>query len=104
MNYYTRTQLIERLRVGDDFIVALEEEHILMRDAPEEVHEEFSEIMLERARVAVNLVEELEVNLPGVAVIIRMRESMAEQRRTIESFMQRLLEAAGGGPNPRGRE
>ncbi|MCP4036060.1 MAG: hypothetical protein GY944_21135 [bacterium] len=104
MNYYTRTQLIERLRVGDDFIVALEEEHILIRDAPEEVHEEFSEIMLERARVAVNLVEELEVNLPGVAVIIRMRESMAEQRRTIESFMQRLLEAAGGGPNPRGRE
>ncbi len=104
MNYYTQTQLIERLRVGDDFIVALEEEHILIRDAPEEVHEEFSEIMLERARVAVNLVEELEVNLPGVAVIIRMRESMAEQRRTIESFMQRLLEAAGGGPNPRGRE
>jgi hypothetical protein len=73
--------------------IALEEEHILVRDAPGERSEEFSDIMLERARVAANLVEELDVNLPGVAVIVRMREAMAQQRRTIESFMQQLREA-----------
>ncbi len=94
MNYYTRTQLIGRLRVGDDFLIALEEEEIVTRDAPGNAAGEFSEIMFERARVAQNLVEELEVNLPGVAVIIRMREEMAQQRRAIDEFVARIRDAA----------
>jgi hypothetical protein len=95
MIYYTRTQLVEFLQVQEEFLIALEEEEIVRRDAPEEMAEEFSEVMLERARVAANLVEELEVNLPGVAVILRMREEMAGQRRTIEKFVIRLRRAAG---------
>ena len=90
MNYYTRRQMVEVLHVGDDFLISLEEEEIVTRDAPEDIAGEFSEIMLERVRVAANLVEELEVNLPGVAVIIRMREEMAGQRRAIEEFVIRL--------------
>jgi hypothetical protein len=85
---------MECLQVGDDFLIALEKEEIVTRDAPEDVVGEFSEIMFERARVAVNLIEELEVNLPGVAVIIRMREEMASQRRTIEEFVIRLRSSA----------
>ncbi len=96
MNYYTRRQLIERLQIGNEFLIALEEEHILVRDAPAERSEVFSDVMLERARVAANLVEELDINLPGVAVIVHMRESMAQQRRTIESFMQQLREGRPG--------
>ena len=34
--------------------------------------------MLERVRVAQNLVRDLDVNLPGVAIIIRMREDMSD--------------------------
>jgi hypothetical protein len=90
MNYYTRRQLVDVLQVGDDFLISLEEEEIVTRDAPDDIAGEFSEIMLERVRVAANLVEELEVNLPGVAVIIRMREEMAGQRRAIEKFVIRL--------------
>lgn len=90
MNYYTRRQLVDVLQVGDDFLISLEEEEIVTRDAPDDIAGEFSEIMLERVRVAANLVEELEVNLPGVAVIIRMREEMAGQRRAIEEFVIRL--------------
>jgi hypothetical protein len=90
MNYYTRRQLVEFLQVGDEFIVSLEQESIVERDAPESMDEEYSDIMLERVRVAANLVEELEVNLPGVAVILRMREEIAGQRRTIEEFVLRL--------------
>ncbi|MBW2293525.1 MAG: hypothetical protein JRG89_10940 [Deltaproteobacteria bacterium] len=90
MNYYTRRQLVDVLQVGDDFLISLEEEEIVTRDAPDDIAGEFSEIMFERVRVAANLVEELEVNLPGVAVIIRMREEMAGQRRAIEEFVIRL--------------
>jgi hypothetical protein len=90
MNYYTRRQLVVRLQVGQDFLIALEEEEIVIRDAPEGMAEDFSEIMFERARVALNLVEDLGVNLPGVAVIIRMREEMANQRYAVEEFVARL--------------
>ena len=93
MNYYTRRQLVEFLQVGDEFLVSLEQESIVERDAPESMDEEFSDIMFERVRVAANLVEELEVNLPGVAVILRMREEIAGQRRTIEEFVLRLRES-----------
>ena len=92
MNYYTRRHLVVRLENREEFLVALEEEEIVTRDAPEALVEEFSEVMLERARVALNLVEDLEVNLPGVAVILRMRDEMAQQRRTIEEFVARLRE------------
>jgi hypothetical protein len=94
MIYYSRRQLVEVLQVENDFLIALEEEEIVTRDAPESVAEEFSEIMFERARVAVNLVQDLEINLPGVAVILRMREEMAGQRRAIERFVVRLRESS----------
>ena len=93
MTYYTRRQLVEFLQVGDEFLISLEQESIVERDAPESMDEEYSDIMFERVRVAANLVEELEVNLPGVAVILRMREEIAGQRRTIEEFVLRLRES-----------
>ena len=95
MNYYSRSQIIEILQVGDDFLVALEEEQIVECDAPEDSAGDYSDIMFERARVAANLVEELEINLPGVAVIVRMREQMADQRRTIEHFLSELRATSG---------
>jgi hypothetical protein len=93
MKYYTRTQLIEVLKIGDDILLSLEEEEIVVCDAPEDVAEDFTEIMFERVRVAMNLMEELEVNLPGVAVILRMREDMAEQRRVIDALVEKLRQS-----------
>jgi hypothetical protein len=53
--------------------------------------------MLERARVAQNLVRGLEVNLPGVAVIVRLREEMVGLRRHMEDLLTQL----GQKPRPR---
>ena len=53
--------------------------------------------MLERARVAQNLVRGLEVNLPGVAVIVRLREEMVGLRRHMEDLLAQL------GQKPRAR-
>ena len=51
--------------------------------------------MLERARVAQNLVRDLDVNLPGVAVIVRMREQMAELRGHVKQLAQELTKRGG---------
>jgi hypothetical protein len=90
VNYYTRKQVVELLEIDEGFLVALELEEIVSRDAPAETAAEFSERMLERARVAQNLVTDLEVNLPGVAVIIRMREEMSGLRQRVAELTNEL--------------
>ncbi len=90
MSYYTRKQIVELLSVDDGFIVSLEQEEIITRDAPTEEPGEFSERMLERARVAHNLVRDLDVNLAGAAVIVRMREEMAGLRHRVEELLEEL--------------
>ena len=83
MKYFTRREIAVRLDLDEAFITALEEERILVTDAPAGAPGDYSSRMLERARVAHNLVVELEVNLPGVAVIVRMREQIAELRHHV---------------------
>jgi hypothetical protein len=48
--------------------------------------------MLERVRVAANLVNELEVNLAGVAIILRLREELSRTRRQLEQLARRMQE------------
>jgi hypothetical protein len=94
MTYYTRKQVIELLEIEDGFLVALEQEEVVSHDAPAGAGE-FSEQMLERARVAHTLVRDLDVNLPGVAVIVRLREEVSGLRRRLE---QVLAEKRRSGP------
>ena len=90
MIYYTRKQIVEILGIDDGFVVSLEREDIIRGDAPKDAPGEFSEQMLERARVAANLVGELEVNLPGAAIIVRMREEMADLRRQMAQLLEQF--------------
>jgi MerR family transcriptional regulator/heat shock protein HspR len=90
VNYYTRKQVVELLEIDEGFLVALEREEIVARDAPADAQAEFSERMLERARVAQNLVTDLEVNLPGVAVIVRMREEISTLRHRLAELTDEL--------------
>ena len=97
MRYYSRKQVIELLHVDEGFLISLEEEEIIRCDAPEDAGGEFSERMLERARVAHNLVAELDVNLPGAAVIVRMREELADMRRRMEELIAEVRRRGSGG-------
>ena len=92
MSYYSRKQVVQILEIEEVFLVSLEEEEVITVDAPENNPGDFSEKMLERARVADNLVHELDINLPGAAVIVRMREEMAELRHQVERFLEALQE------------
>ncbi|MDG2308764.1 MAG: chaperone modulator CbpM [Candidatus Binatia bacterium] len=91
MKYFTRIQVIELLAIEESFFIQLEQEEIVQIETEDdEAEERFSEIMLERARVADNLVHELDVNLAGVAVIIQMRENLADLRHQLETALTQL--------------
>jgi hypothetical protein len=87
VTFYTRKQVIELLEIDEGFLVSLEREEVVTRDAPDESQSDFSELMLERARVARTLMRDLEVNLPGVAVIVRLREEVSTLRRHLEQLL-----------------
>jgi hypothetical protein len=88
MSTYTRRQITELLEVDEGFVLTLEREEIIEPDVP--AGGEFSEQMLERVRVAHNLVTDLEVNLAGAAIIVRMREEMSAMRQKLEELLGEL--------------
>ncbi|MFQ5512937.1 MAG: chaperone modulator CbpM [Myxococcota bacterium] len=88
MRYYSRLEIVELLEIEADFLEELEQEEIIQRDAPPEAAGEFSGRMLERVRVASNLVHDLEVNLPGAAIIIRLREEISGMQHQIEDLLK----------------
>lgn len=95
MTTYTRTQILEILELEDGFLLALEKEEIVVADAGGSDH--YSERMLERARVAQTLVDELEVNIAGAAIILRLREEMAELRHEFADVLRELSRLRGKG-------
>ena len=90
MIFYSRKQLLELLEIDDGFVATLEREEIVFRDGPDAASGEYSDRMLERARVARTLMRDLEINLEGTAVIVRLREEIAGLHRERESLLARL--------------
>ncbi len=88
--YYTRTEIFEMLEVEAEFLVSLERESIISADAPPGSGGEFSAQMCERVRVAYNLTHDLEVNLAGAGIIVRMREEIVAGRRDLERVLLEL--------------
>jgi hypothetical protein len=88
VKYYTRAEILGMLPVDEAFLLLLEQEEIIWLDAPGAGSNAYSERMLERVRVSYNLVQDLDVNLAGAAVILALREQ-------IEELQQRLHELAG---------
>jgi len=78
MSGYTLHQICELLELDEGFAAELVREAVLVADAE---HGRFSADMFERARVAREMVLELEVNVAGAAVIVRMREELVDLRR-----------------------
>ncbi len=95
MTFYTRHQVVELLRIEEGFLERLEQEEVVEVDAPESAEGVFSERMLERARVADTLVRDLDVNLGGVAIIVRMREEIAELHHALGTALHTLRSERG---------
>ena len=87
MSTYSRSEIVQLLELDEGFLVSLEGEDIIRLDEPADAPTSYSEQMLERARVAHNLVTELEVNMAGAAIIVRMREDMSSLRLQLEDLV-----------------
>ncbi len=96
MRFYTRIEIVQLLEIDGGFLDALEREEIIAPDAAATEGGEFSEQMLERVRVAYNLVHDLDVNLPGVAIIVQMREDMSGLRHRLEGLLTELKGSSTG--------
>ena len=73
MSRYTLRQIADILGLDPGFLEELAREEILTPDVPDA---DYSDRMLERARVCHELVHELDVNLAGASVIVRLREEL----------------------------
>jgi len=99
MSFYTLRQIADILGLDPDFLDQLTREEILLPDAeagaagPELG---YSERMLERARVAHELVHELDVNLAGASVIVRLREEMVVLRQRVHVLAREVERTRGG--------
>jgi hypothetical protein len=90
MTVYTLREICQILEIDESFGFELERESIIAADEPAGGAVRYSARMLERARVAYHLVHDLDVNLAGAAVIVRLREEMVVLQRSVRDLAAEL--------------
>ncbi len=91
-DYYFRKQVIEIFEVDEDFLDTLEAEDLIHSIRIESVEEKvFLPDEVERIRIINNLVNDLEVNLPGVEVILEMRDNLIRIQRQFDQILETLV-------------
>jgi MerR family transcriptional regulator, heat shock protein HspR len=89
--YWTVTEVVKIFHVDERFLHELEEEEIICPVCKEHPPAKlFSSADLEKLRLTKILIEEMDVNLAGVEIILRMRQSMFEMRRQFDSILEDL--------------
>lgn len=100
--FWTISEVLEILQINDSFLASLEEEEIVCPICHEDSSAKlFSAGELEKVRLAKILVEEMEVNLPGVEVILRMRQNMIDMRRQFDAVLEDLARHLQDAPRRR---
>ena len=90
--HWTITEIVETFQVNETFIRDLEEDDIVCptcnKNDPGKL---FTPDEVEKLRLAKLLMEEMEVNRPGVEVILNMRQNMIEMRRQFDKILADLV-------------
>ena len=94
---WTITEVSEVFEVEERFLIELEDEEIICSvcngDPPTKL---YTSSELEKLRLVKILTEDMDVNLAGVEVILRMRQSMIEMRRQFDSILEDLAQELKG--------
>lgn len=89
--YFTTAEIMEMFQVDEDLIFRLEREEIICPECSgDDPLKHFSSSEIEKLRIARMLIEDMDVNLPGVEIILRMRESMISMRRQFDDILEDL--------------
>ena len=89
--FLTIEEVIEFFEVDERFLSELEEEELLCPLCSEETPDKlFPAEELEKLRLAKILVDDLGVNLPGVDIILRMRQTMFDMRKQFDDILEDL--------------
>lgn len=87
--YWTVTEITRLFQVDEHFISLLEKEQILCSTCSENSSDRlFSDDELEKLRLVKILVEEMDVNLPGVDIILNMRQTMFDMRKQFDEILK----------------
>ncbi len=87
--HWRTTEVIEIFQVEERFLDMLEEEEILCPECGEHATEKtFSAVEMEKLRLVKLLVEDMGVNLPGVEIILRMRQTMLDMRTQFDRILE----------------
>lgn len=96
-DFFYRRQIIEILGIEESFLKELEKEDLVSSVELESCRERvFMRDQVERIRIIDNLVRELDVNLPGVEVILEMRTNMMRMQRQFDTILQMMVEQLRG--------
>ena len=89
--YWSITEVVKIFQIDERFLSELEEEEIVCPTCPNNASDKlFSALEMEKVRLAKILIEDMDVNLPGVEVILRMRQGMIEMRRQFDAVLEDL--------------
>ncbi|MBN2514781.1 MAG: hypothetical protein JXC33_01975 [Deltaproteobacteria bacterium] len=91
--YWTVIEIIQMFELEERFLLDLEEEEIICPVREKGVTEKlYHADEVEKLRLAKILVEEMDVNLPGVDIILRMRQDMLAMRKQFDTIFEDLAE------------
>jgi MerR family transcriptional regulator/heat shock protein HspR len=89
--YWTYSEILQIFQVKERFVSELVEEDIVCPTCREGSSSQlFSPQEMEKLRLAKILIEEMDVNLPGVEVILRMRQNMIDMRKQFDDILEEM--------------
>ena len=87
--FWSVAEIIEIFNVDQNFIENLEKENIICKVCTEKTPEKrFSLNDMEKLRLAKILMHEMDVNIPGIEVILQMRQSMIDMRKQLDAILE----------------
>ena len=88
---WTVTEVLELLEIDEGFVSDLEREEIICPTCREPIDKrQYSSLEVEKLRLAKILMKEMDVNLPGVEIILHMRQNMIRMRKQFDEILDGL--------------